>query len=483
MTVPAFKCPDCDLLATSMGRCPYDNAALASFEPPPPGTDDPWVGRFIPEGEERYFIIRRLGSGTFGNVYFAWHRELDRAVAIKISRTDPKDSGWSYAICSVLRQDGCNIALIPEHPNVVRVHDSGPLGENRYLVLEYLRGQDLEALGRTGVSPQSATALIMQACRGLHAVHSVNLVHRDVKLGNLFLHSPPPAGQPGVGAPIVKIIDFGVTRRAGEAQRQPAGTVSYMAPEQFFHETMLDPSADVYSLGVSLYRLVTGRFPFACAEPESLTAQLAALACQEPRRPREAQPGIAISDALEEVIMTAISRVRERRFGSMARFESALAGTPEAEDAERPASGGYCDIDHALSARLPCVPDKPAIKLMYCSQDNHVEWLVPGSPSIKLRAGKDRMVRTDHPFRICVEQKTYQSYYVAPNVQRSMGVCHKSGEPFYPLNAVGWAAGKDGHLYLDMGAHGRLRAGARYKDSLMTLATANAQEGVIICLV
>ena len=130
MTIPALMCPVCNVMTNDIEHCPYDGAQMVSFEPVSPSAEDEWLGRSIlpstPDDDGRYYIIKRLGSGGFGHVYLAWHNELRRTVAIKISNRGRNTQGWRVGQQS-MQNDGINAVLV-EHPNVIRVYDSGSLG-------------------------------------------------------------------------------------------------------------------------------------------------------------------------------------------------------------------------------------------------------------------------------------------------------------------------------------------------------------------
>jgi serine/threonine-protein kinase len=213
--------------------------------------------------EGKYRVEKVLGEGGMGMVLAAHHELLDQRVAVKVlTATDEKSiSRFSFEVQSTAR-------LKSEH--VARVMDVGVLpGGAPFMVMEYLEGCDLEELLKlNGHLPvQEAVGYVLQALDGLSQAHGIGIVHRDLKPANLFL-----AVQPS-GASLIKIVDFGisksiVSRRSGNtgaltAEHSTVGSPAYMAPEQIRASKDVDPRADLWSLGVVLYELISGKPPFA----------------------------------------------------------------------------------------------------------------------------------------------------------------------------------------------------------------------------
>ncbi len=226
-------------------------------------------GDDFPRLFDRYQILGVLGEGGMGTVFKGYHLNLKRFVAIKTLRLD-----------RTLRPDLVNRFLREmeavgqmDHPNVVRATDAGEKNGVFYLVMDYLEGMDLGRLtarrGRLEVA--DACELARQAALGLDYIHRT-LVHRDVKPSNLVL---TPAG-------LVKILDLGVARlreaRAAGGEQTPegcaVGTYDYMAPEQAATGVPVDGRADVYGLGCTLFKLLTGRAPFSGPEFDSAAKKL-----------------------------------------------------------------------------------------------------------------------------------------------------------------------------------------------------------------
>jgi hypothetical protein len=205
-----------------------------------------------------YRLLEQLGRGGMGVVYRAWHAELDRPVAVKVLA-----ARWVESEAAVQRfQQELRAVGRLDHPNIVRALDARSIGQTHFLVTEFIAGLDCDDLvRRVGPAPVvDACELIRQAADGLQYIHQQGLVHRDIKPANLMVTD--------VG--VVKILDLGLARvRAVEPANarvtqdgQALGTPDFMAPEQVTHSRDVDVRADLYSLGCTLYFLLTGHGPF-----------------------------------------------------------------------------------------------------------------------------------------------------------------------------------------------------------------------------
>jgi tRNA A-37 threonylcarbamoyl transferase component Bud32 len=202
----------------------------------------------------KYRVVEQLGAGGQATVYRAVHPTLGQDVALKISKRKVVASGMDR---DRLVNEGRILAQL-DHPNLARVYDLDVHDGRPYLVLEYVRGQNLEQVARAGMSPRSAAELVARAARAVAAAHSKGVVHLDVKPLNILIDR---AGQP-------RLIDFGLARlRRGweeaEQDERAAGSVQYMAPEQARGEVdQVGARCDVFALGGVLYFLLVGHPPF-----------------------------------------------------------------------------------------------------------------------------------------------------------------------------------------------------------------------------
>jgi serine/threonine-protein kinase len=220
----------------------------------------------------QYRILEPIGKGGMGRVYKARHRTMDRVVALKVLAPDLVAN--ERALGLFLREVRAVARLI--HPNVVTAFDADEAHGRHYLVLEYVDGPNLEELVRKqGRLPVGlACDYVKQAAHGLQAAHALGMVHRDIKPANLLVQRQGPPGEAGPG--LVKVSDFGLARLGdpppGEVGRRAGtlftkdntvmGTPDYLSPEQARNLHTTDIRSDVYSLGCTLYFLLTGRVPF-----------------------------------------------------------------------------------------------------------------------------------------------------------------------------------------------------------------------------
>jgi WD40 repeat protein/serine/threonine protein kinase len=231
-----------------------------------------------------YEILGELGQGGMGVVYRAKQKSLNRLVALKVLR--PERLAHGSALRRFRREAEAALRLL--HPHIVHIYDAGPTGNTYYLAMEYVEGIDLgKRVHQAGPLPvDQACEYVRQAALGLQHAHERGLVHRDIKPSNLMLMSSPagPAvnGAPARPAGIIKILDLGLARlnQPGRykglattltQEGEFIGTPDFIAPEQAKNPRKVDIRADLYSLGCSLYYLLTGRAPFpAETVPEKL---------------------------------------------------------------------------------------------------------------------------------------------------------------------------------------------------------------------
>jgi eukaryotic-like serine/threonine-protein kinase len=255
---------------------------------------DHLVGRSL--GRRRYEVVAQIASGGMATVYRAHDRQLDRVVAIKVPRPE---LARDVAFREQFRREARAAARLA-HPNVVAVHDSGEDRGLPWIVMELVEGQTLRALleARGRLDPQTGAELIGEIADALDHAHRHGIAHLDVKPENVLLTSDS-----------VKVADFGLVRAAhGASDHALAGTVQYCAPE-VLRGGLADGRADVYSLGVVAYELLTGRTPFSDGDPDKVAWQVLHGRVPAPSR---TVPGL--SEAVDAAVRLATEPDPERRF-------------------------------------------------------------------------------------------------------------------------------------------------------------------------
>lgn len=268
----------------------------------------------------KYRVERLLGSGGMGYVVSARHLQLDQLVAMKFLKQNAIDN--AEASERFFREAKAAAKLRSE--NIAKIHDVGTLETGEpYIVMEHLDGYDLAALAKRGeiLAPSVACEYVMQACEALAEAHTLGIVHRDIKLANLFVTTGP------TGAPLLKVLDFGIskTNPFGESEHEMTkaasllGSPRFMSPEQMRDPRAVDGRTDIWSLGVVLYRLVAGQPPF---EAEAL-GRLLTMVMHE----KEAPLSTIRSDlppGFEAVVARCLEKAPDARFADVAELAAAL---------------------------------------------------------------------------------------------------------------------------------------------------------------
>jgi serine/threonine protein kinase/predicted ATPase len=259
----------------------------------------------------RYQVQRALGAGGFGTVYLGHDSQLDRPVAIKVLQTG---SGLPQAEAERFLQEARRLARL-RHPGIVTVHDVGAHEGRVYLVSEYLDGPDLGRWQRDSRPAWPEAAQIVAAVAdALAYVHAQLIVHRDIKPANILITADR--------APV--LVDFGLaldeTHAGGSEKGIVSGTPWYMSPEQAAGTAhRIDGRTDIYSLGVVLYELLTGRVPFRATNPLELLRQLRD---DEPQPPRQLVRDIPFE--LEQVCLKAMAKRQQDRYTTAGDFAADL---------------------------------------------------------------------------------------------------------------------------------------------------------------
>jgi predicted Ser/Thr protein kinase len=298
--VPAADGPACPRCLLEAGLESGGAAGAAGATAPSPEE----MGKHFPQLE----ILELLGQGGMGIVYKARQRSLDRLVALKVLAPESaREAGFADRFSREAR----TLARL-QHPNIVGVHDFGSVDGLFYLVMDFVDGANLRQAIRAGkLSPREALAIVPQVCDALQYAHDQGVVHRDIKPENILMD----------GSGRVRIADFGLAKivqrtpvdmtitRAGQVM----GTLHYMAPEQYRTPDSVDHRADIYSLGVVFYEMLTGELPLGSFPMPSSKA--------------------GVDVRLDGVVMRALESERDRRWqhaSEMKTHVSAIAGGPAA---------------------------------------------------------------------------------------------------------------------------------------------------------
>lgn len=338
-----LHCPTCGQgFADEVRVCPEDGALLqadptvAIARP----VIDSLLGRTL---DEKYRLDERLGTGGMGTVYRATHLLIDRPVAIKVLNSRYVED----EAAQVRFRREARAAGRLQHANAVTVTDFGTTSDGLvYIVMELLEGYTLrDVLAREApLDVARAVSIMLQISSAVAAAHDAGIIHRDLKPANIFIVQRKDA------PPFVKVLDFGIAKLAAEALDDDddpqtltqvgamIGTPRYMSPEQC-DGRHLTPAADVYSMGIILYEMLTGTTPFNGTSPLAIAIKHSS---QAPRNPREFVA--TIPPALEEVVLHTLEKQPERRPPDAEAFRRELY-----EVAER------LGLEHADSLSAPTI--------------------------------------------------------------------------------------------------------------------------------
>ncbi len=262
---------------------------------------------------QHFQLMEQIGTGSFGTVWKAKDTKLNRMVAIKIPRSDKATTG---ANSDAFLHEARAVAKV-NHPGIVKVHDVAKIGTVSCIVSEYVDGKPLAKwIKEKQPNERELTALFIKIAEALHAAHQNDVVHRDLKPGNVLIDSK---GDP-------HILDFGLAKTefkdedTNESNRRIMGTPNYMSPEQASgQQQMVDCRTDVYSLGVLLYEMLTGERPFRGKNIRGLIQQIQ----REAPTPLRQLDGRIPRD-LETITLKCLEKSRRRRYQTAAEFAEDL---------------------------------------------------------------------------------------------------------------------------------------------------------------
>lgn len=251
---------------------------------------------------DRYEIISKVGAGGMSDVYKAMDHILGRYVAIKVLKQEFSED---RTFVTKFRAEAQSAAGL-EHPNIVNIYDVGSEEGLHFIVMEYVEGITLKTYieKKVQLSFKEAISIAIQVARGIEVAHNKNIIHRDIKPQNIIISTEGK----------VKVTDFGIARAASAntISSDVMGSVHYASPEQA-RNGFVDNRSDIYSLGIVMYEMVTGRVPF---DGDTTVAVAIQHLQEEMSSPREYAPNIPIS--LEKIILKCAQKNPDRRYQSMA---------------------------------------------------------------------------------------------------------------------------------------------------------------------
>jgi len=308
-------CPTCkSKFPTDINYCPNDATRLEND--PEAGPSHSLIGMIL---DNRYRIMSKLGEGGMGSVYAAEHILLKKGVAIKVLRYD---LAMKEDVVRRFQNEAIAASRIG-HENIIEVTDFGRTPDGSvYFVMEQLNGSSLaDVIQRSGSIPlKRAIPILLQITKALSAAHAQGIIHRDLKPENIVLIDKSERKD------FVKILDFGISKMLDTSDRAEkltamgmiVGTPEYMSPEQAAGESV-DKRTDVYSLGVIMYEMATGRLPFLA---DNAIRILMMHQTEKPVKPRDINPEIHIG--FEQIILKCLEKKRENRFQDMNEITQAL---------------------------------------------------------------------------------------------------------------------------------------------------------------
>jgi serine/threonine-protein kinase len=329
--------------------CPLDGGTVVDAAE---AAKDGLIGRTL---ASRYLILREIGKGGMGVVYEAEHVGLGKRVAVKLLLDTYSEDREVLARFHMEARNASRIG----HENIIDILDIGEHEGRSFIVMEFLEGTDLRKVSLTaGALPfDRALSILRQICRGLSAAHQKGIIHRDMKPENVFV-IPEKAGI----RDFVKLMDFGISKIKAAHESQVrltqtgavVGTPLYMAPEQALAKPDIDHRVDVYSVGVMMYELFTGRPPFEATTYLGLITQHVH---ERPPSPRKVRPELPA--ALEKLILRALEKEPEKRFATIDEMAAALPPTLSSGPMSAASSGALAAAPGGVA--LPVTPPSAVV--------------------------------------------------------------------------------------------------------------------------
>jgi serine/threonine-protein kinase len=333
----------------------------------------------------KYRVERVLGRGGMGTVFEATDLSLERRVAIKVMLPDKARDPEGAA--RFLHEGRAAVKLTSDH--VARVFEVGVSDDAPYLVMEYLDGEDLDAvLARAGRLPvHEATDYLVEACEAIAEAHAAGIVHRDLKPQNLFVARRPN------GRVSVKVLDFGISKLArSEAPKltrsgAALGTPLYMAPEQMRSSRTVDPRTDIWALGVILYELVTGQAPFL---GESITEVAILVANEQPTAPHDLCP--EIPPEFESVILRCLAKDPSERYPTVEALVADLEPFASRNSSSVPPGARLSNSGRPAAIEAPAAVAEAAALPPARGIRTHVSWGTTDGSSTAASRGRLRAI-------------------------------------------------------------------------------------------
>ncbi|MEW6180052.1 MAG: protein kinase [Chloroflexota bacterium] len=295
----------------------------------------------VPILGNRYQLLQTIGTGGMAVVYLGRDTMLERPVAIKILREDYSKNEAFRERFRLEAKAAANLS----HPNIVTVHDFGFDSDRLYLVMEYLPGTDLKTIirERNRLPIDEAVNIIVQAATGIGYAHRAGLIHCDVKPHNILV-TPDQR---------IKVTDFGIARAMATVHPDEKsdvvwGSPLYFSPEQAAGEPP-SPASDVYSLGVVLYEMVTGRLPFQNSDPVELARMHREVL---PPPPRRFNP--EIPPTLEQIILKVLAKEPAARYRTADQFARVLSTF--IQNSETPITSSNPDFNNNAETQPQYIP-------------------------------------------------------------------------------------------------------------------------------